>query len=366
MISYKWKLADFEKIKDKPKNLNCFSCFSGGGGSSLGYLLAGIDIVGSLDIDIKQNLIYERNIMPVRNKEKPYFKAGDIRDFLKGAVKKELPDFLYNLDILDASPPCTLFSVANLKADEFKGVMRKYKEGQTEQILDELFITYIELVDALKPKISIAENVEGLLHEKNKPYLEDIIRKFQSIGYKVAYKLLDASKMNVPQRRKRVFFIAVRNDIQTSSADLFNHELKLDLEFNFAPIAVQQLDKGLALDKKISKVFIDLMKHYEEGDKDFRYISRRVHNKTKLFNHKILKPDEVMNSVTSSGRTTIVIDKNNYRLASDMELIQAQTFPIDYKFNKKLQYVLGMSVPPLMIYHLVNRILEQINLKEGE
>ena len=97
---YIWNLEDINKV---PQNgLKVFSCFSCGGGSSMGYKLAGFDVIGNNEIDSKMNEVYLKNHQPKYN-----FNC-DIRDL----CNMNLPDELYSFDILDGSPPCYVFSMA--------------------------------------------------------------------------------------------------------------------------------------------------------------------------------------------------------------------------------------------------------------
>ena len=90
--------------------------------------------------------------------------------------------------------------------------------------MDNLFFDFIDLAKKLQPKVVVAENVKGLLAGEAKEYVRKIYREFDLAGYYVQHWLLDASKMGVPQKRERVFFIAMRKDIATpflKSIDLF-------------------------------------------------------------------------------------------------------------------------------------------------
>lgn len=333
------------------------SIFSGGGGSSLGYKLAGIDVIANCEIDAKQNELYLANCHPT------YTYQMDVRDLIQKAKTKDLPDELYNLDILDGSPPCTLFSSSNLHAKKYKGIKRKFREGQKAQILDDLFIEFIRLADELKPKIIIAENVKGLLHKKNESYVLDIMKKFEQIGYKATYKLLNASNMGVPQNRHRVFFIAIKNTITTQSSDLFDNLLRLNLDFKHKKIPIAQLDKGLKI-KTLYPCIKKVIKNYEVGDTMCSDITLRTHKKKMYFNYKITTPQQVMPTIVANfDNINIVLVDDGYRNVSYLEIIQAQTFPMDYNFlGQKIGYTIGMSVPPLMIYHLINKVLEQIKI----
>ena len=130
---WKWTFADYPKNKN---GLKVFSCFACGGGSTMGYKLAGCDVIGCCEIDPKMNEVYVANHHP------KYNYLMDIRDF-NAIPNDELPEELFNLDILDGSPPCTTFSMTG-KREETWGKEKKFREGQKSQTLDDLsFIFYI-------------------------------------------------------------------------------------------------------------------------------------------------------------------------------------------------------------------------------
>ena len=85
-------------------------------------------------------------------------------------LRKDLPKELYNLDILDGSPPCSSFSISGNREKDW-GKNRKFAEGQAKQILDTLFFDFIDLAKELQPKVVVAENVKGLLQGDAKEYV---------------------------------------------------------------------------------------------------------------------------------------------------------------------------------------------------
>lgn len=172
------------------------------GGSSMGYKLAGCEVLGCCEIDPRMNRVYVKNHHP------KYNFLEDIRDFNK---RTNLPDELYCLDILDGSPPCSTFSMAGQREDAW-GKQKKFREGQKEQTLDDLLFVFIDTVAKLKPKVAIMENVEGLTLGNAWKYVQNIYKKFNQIGYRVKHWLLKGEEMGVPQTRHRVFFIATRLD----------------------------------------------------------------------------------------------------------------------------------------------------------
>ena len=199
-FSYNWTLKDANFTKDKGKVFSCFAC---GGGSTMGYKLAGFDVIGCNEIDPKMNECY------VRNNNPKYNYVCDIRDMVKS---NELPEELYNLDILDGSPPCSTFSISGSREDSW-GVEKKFREGQKKQVLDTLFFDFIDLAKKLKPKIVVSENVKGLLMGNAKNYVKKIYHEFDLAGYYCQHFLLNASDMGVPQNRERLFFLCIRKDI---------------------------------------------------------------------------------------------------------------------------------------------------------
>lgn len=117
MNKYNWKWFKSEIAQDKP--VKVFSCFSCGGGSSMGYKRAGFEVVGNCEIDPKINKLY------VTNNHPKYNYCEDLRAFNR---REDLPEELYHLDILDGSPPCTSFSTAGIREKGW-GKAKKFREG---------------------------------------------------------------------------------------------------------------------------------------------------------------------------------------------------------------------------------------------
>ena len=122
---YKWTLKDAVFTKDKGKVFSCFAC---GGGSTMGYKLAGFDVLGCNEIDPKMIEAYKANHNP------KYAYLEPIQTF---KLRTDLPDELYNLDILDGSPPCSSFSMAGNREKDW-GKDKVFREGQAEQIVSVL------------------------------------------------------------------------------------------------------------------------------------------------------------------------------------------------------------------------------------
>jgi DNA (cytosine-5)-methyltransferase 1 len=339
---WKWTMAnDYPTEKN---GLKVFSCFACGGGSTMGYKLAGCEVVGCCEIDPRMNEVYIKNHKPRHNF------LMDIRKFNE-LPNEELPEELFNLDILDGSPPCTTFSMAGDREESW-GKKKKFREGQAEQTLDDLSFVFIETAKKLKPKCVIMENVEGLLKGEAWGYVQEIYKQFKDIGYNTNHWLLKGENMGVPQTRHRVFFVAVRNDIDF---DLLN----LDMSFNYEPVYFAEIKDGVGecLNKKT--VMYEWLCKAKECDKRLGDTIVRHGEKEKFFNERICWEHNIVQTVASSGGMYRGTDKTR---VSCEDIINAQTFPQDYDFINRtranVQYICGMSVPPIMIKRIVTRLIE--------
>lgn len=342
---WKWTMAeDYPKEKN---GLKVFSCFACGGGSTMGYKLAGCEVIGCCEIDKQMNDIYVKNHHP------KYNYLMDIRKFNE-IPNEDLPSELFHLDILDGSPPCTTFSMAGQREDSW-GKKKKFREGQIEQTLDDLSFVFIETVAKLRPKVVIMENVEGLLLGEAFTYVQKIYSQFKDIGYQLQHYLCKGEKMGVPQKRHRVFFIAVRKDIP------FNYD-KLDMWFEYAPITYRQFKDGKG--KQVSAKMLAIICEAKPYEKDGVSAWNRLYNdggkKRMYFNAILIHSDDVFPTIR--GGHNCLFDYENKLTVSKGDLIHAQTFPEDYDFlddtYSMVNYVCGMSVPPLMTKRIVTRVIE--------
>ena len=344
---YNWTLKDAVFTKDKGKVFSCFAC---GGGSSFGYKLAGFDVIGHNDIDKKMIEVYKENHKP---------KYSFLESITTFAKRKDLPEDLYNLDILDGSPPCSSFSMAGNREKDW-GKEKVFREGQAEQILDTLFFDFIDLAKELQPKVVVAENVKGLLLGDAKQYVIKIYKEFDKAGYYCQHFLLDASKMGVPQRRERVFFICLRKDLAKPFlhyADMFTEIPKIEMEFNEKEIKWAQIIDVKDNKETLSKLDGELWEKRILGDTDLSDISIRERNILSRFNAKFLYQNKVANTITA-GEQCVLFDLKRNR--NNKEILECGTYPKDYNFLKlKTEYLIGMSVPPVMTAQIASNIYDQ-------
>ncbi|EUJ30110.1 DNA cytosine methyltransferase [Listeria grayi] len=338
MPEWDWKLSD---LKQMTKHQNkVFSCFSCGGGSSMGYKLAGYEVVGNVEIDPQMMSIYKKNHSPKFPFEMPVQTFKDIPN-------EDLPKELFDLEILDGSPPCSVFSISG-KRDKKWGSAHRFREGQATQNLDDLFFDFIDIVDKLKPKIVVAENVKGLITGKARGFVNLILKRFEAAGYDVQIFLLNSATMGVPQKRERVFFIARRNDLDLS---------KLELQFEESPVTYREIRSGHGRPINTETETYKRWLKRRPQDRNLGDITSRKGGKATSFNTILLHNHRVANTI-ASGSGLLKYDSPEY--ATNTDIIRMQTFPSDYDFSDaNVQYVCGMSVPPLMM----KKIAEQIYLQ---
>lgn len=345
-----WNLSD---LKTVPSNgVKVMSTFACGGGSSMGYKLAGCTIVAANDIDPEMAWHYKRNLNP------PLYFLCPIGDLLT----KELPLELYNLDILDGSPPCSTFSMAGSREKAW-GVEKHFREGQAKQVLSDLFFDYLDLVGRLKPKVAIAENVKGMLIGNAKGYTKMIMARFKELGYRPQLFLLNSADCGVPQKRERVFFVAVRNDIDVPP-------LKLAPKHRWISAGEATID--LQNSEKCNSEAITSEKelNYWMTTKQGRSLQdgcMKSTGKASWFNNVKLSGD--LPSCTLSSSDTNFTHWTSPRRLTYPEWKRLGSFPDDYqaKTDKIGKYMIGMSVPPKMTEQVARAVCEQwLNVNYSE
>lgn len=348
---YNWNLVDGYPAKGIDYHgSKVFSCFACGGGSTMGYKLAGYDVLGCNEIDPKMNAAYVANHNPKFNYLEP------IQTF---KLRKDLPKELYNLDILDGSPPCSSFSMAGRREKDW-GKEKKFREGQANQVLDTLFFDFIDLAKELQPKVVIAENVEGLLLGNAKNYCIKIYKELEDAGYYVNHWLLNASKMGVPQTRKRVFFIALRKDLAEPFLQLhglFDLRPHLSLKFNEPKIVFSEIYDGMG--KQISQHAMSIWNGRNDKDRDFADTKVRLGMPYSDFGRYYTYMNEVLRTLDTKGvHGKVLFDSPKY--ISNTEVIKASSFPLDYNFTGSTpSYICGMSVPPVMTAQIAHQVYLQ-------
>jgi len=333
LFPYRWYLKDGYP----PSNgFNVFGTFICGGGSTMGYKLAGFNHLGGVEIDPPIADVYKTNHHP------KYLYVEDIRIFNK---RMDLPDELYNLDILDGSPPCSTFSMAGAREKGW-GKEKTFREGQTLQTLDDLVFVYCDTIIKLKPKVFILENVKGIIQGNAKVYAKNIVKKMTDAGYIVQVFMLNAASMGVPQKRERVFFIGHRKDLKYP---------KLKLQFNEKAITFGEYrsTNNKSIDKQTT---VKSSLWYVVGKNQ---CFSKIHETGSFFNDFKLSKTSICPTLTADASHG-AWDYEYCRMMDKNELCQIGTYPLDYNFKSiEPKYLIGMSVPPVMTAQIANQILIQ-------
>lgn len=325
---YRWNIADGYPARGiKAHGCTVFGTFICGGGSTMGYKLAGYKHLGGVEIDPKIADIYRRNHHP------QYLYVEDLRKFNE---RNDLPDELYQLDLLDGSPPCTTFSMAGHRENSW-GKEKKFQEGQKLQTLDDLVFVYCDTIAKLQPKTFILENVSGLAKGNAKSYLKRIVGKVNDAGYDAQVFLFNAATMGVPQRRERCFVLGRRRDLNLSP---------IRMAFNEKPILFKEIFDKTDINVNISENMLRLFKGKKQCDRSCRDTALRVDGGGQFGSARWVRCSEV--SPTLCTREMFLWDAP--RKMNDKELKMCSTFPLDYDNGgyANLIFLTGMSVPPVM------------------
>jgi len=321
------------------------STFACGGGSSLGYKLAGCDVIAANDIDPEMAWHYKRNLNP-----KHYFLCP-IRDLLT----MDLPQELFSLDILDGSPPCSTFSMAGSREDAW-GKKKHFREGQAEQVLSDLFFDYLDVVNRLRPRVAIAENVKGMILGNAKGYTKLVMQRFREIGYRPQLFLVNAADCGVPQRRERVFFCAVREDVSAT-------ELMIKPKHRWIPASEAIADLSHLTDQEKIETTLNNKTdatwwHRTKPGEAYSDATLRYIGVPRFWNIKKFAPNQPSLTITATDAFRHWAER---RLFTFREQKRLGSFPDDYvaKDDKIGKYMIGMSVPPRMTEAVARAVIDQ-------
>ena len=303
----------------------------------MGYKLAGYHHLGGVELDKRIAKVYKENHSP------EHLYVEDIRAFNQ---RDDLPDSLYNLDLLDGSPPCSSFSMAGNREKDW-GKSKVFQEGQAKQVLDDLVYVYAQTIKKLQPKVAILENVKGLINGNAKQYAKEIKKRITAAGYRTQVFLLNAATMGVPQVRERVFFICLRNDIDLP---------RLELDFNESPILYREIEDLNDTEDVFLGPVSDLVWPKVPKGNAFSIEA----GPSNLFSHYKVTPEKsLLTIVSGSGYYHYKVKRH----LNANELTLAGSFPSDYKYltDKRgaIQNIVGMSVPPVMTARIADQIYKQ-------
>lgn len=272
-----------------PKKLKVIDLFCGVGGLSYGFAHNdNFEIVAANEILPNMAKAYSLNHPTV----KVY--VEDVKNFSAKKIEEDLCIKPTEVDIIVGGPPCQAYSTVGKRLiDDPRG---------------KLFQEYYRVLKEFNPKLFLFENVKGLLSMQNGELLKVIISLFESLGYKVQYKLLNAADFGVPQIRERVVIIGskFKQDFQYPSPTHYNTELPLNLFRN-------GLKPYLTLEEAISDLpFIT------SGEEQFKYVSEAQNEFQKIM--RLNAPEKLMDHNSPN---------NNMKLVKIMEFLPEGGTPED-------------------------------------
>lgn len=351
------------KIEYDDKNYNCMpylssvlesklqglSFFSGGGGLDIGAQMAGIKVLSSLDFDkdavatLKANAFF--NHVVHRQEDIRNIKAIDYLD----VIKNNNPDKL----VLLGGPPCQPFS----KAGYWKTLAHRLGPDDPRNMIG----SYLGIIDEIKPDGFILENVESILHPHNRQAVEDLAEAIEQMNYNYVLVKANACDYGVPQKRKRVFFIASKKKINgTPNVTHFETPNKGELPYERVVDWIGRFDEPGSMSKALSTEGLhhDALLQVPPGSNYISLSERRGHN-PELFKAGtrywtfLLKLHPYMPSwtiIAQPGHWEGPFHWNNRRLKNE-ELAAIQTFPLDYTFvgsPRSIHKQIGNAVPCLL------------------
>ena len=303
------------------------SLFSGIGGIDLGFQQAGFDVVWANEMDAAACRTYRYNF-PNAN-------------LIEGDIKKISEDIIPDFEVLVAGFPCQPFSIAGLQ----KGF--KDRDGN-------LFFEITRIIEEKKPKVVFLENVPNLMeHDDGKTFLV-IYNSLAQLGYAVYYRVLAANEYgNLPQIRKRIYIVAVREDMANQK---FVYPDPIDLKLQSSDIikrSVKQHEiyyytEGHMYEQLISRMK-DRMAIYRLTDTEVRWTKNRM------------CPTLTANMGTHKDRVHVVWDDYGVRKLTLRECLDFQGFPKEFYFPKTITIndaykQIGNTVPVPVIRRLAEAI----------
>lgn len=318
------------------------SFFAGCGGLDLGFEQAGFDVIWANEFDPAVRDTY------LLNHPNTTFILKNINDIL--------PNDVPECDGFIGGPPCQSWSVAG-------------RQMGLEDRRGRLFLTYIEMINAKKPKFFLIENVKGLLDEKFRLVFEDFINRLDCAGYNVQWQLLDAVNYKIPQNRERVFLVGFRKDLNvtftfpnpTCSTPITLHQAIGDITIQPRQYNTERIEDSNPLFLNHDVYAGPYEEYYKRGNR------RRDWNRPSFTIHATgsnapLHPSSP--KMIYYGHENWDFQQENidgYRRLSVRECARIQTFPDYFVFKgsdiKSLYKMIGNAVPPRLGKVLATAIL---------
>lgn len=344
-------------------NSICF--FSGAGGLDIASQLAGVKVISSMDFDkdsvetLKNNKYF--NHTTHFHKDIKEMKSSDYDEILKNNKSKKL--------ILLGGPPCQPFSKA--------GYWKKHENRLGSEDPRNMIGQYLRMIEEMNPDGFVLENVESLLHPKNVEAVQKLEEAIENLGYNHIKYRANSADFGVPQKRKRVFFIASKKEIKGEPIKTHGTEKEIAINKYLLPYErvidwIGKYDSPKYSDDYDStegKYFEDLQA-VPPGQNYIALTEKRDYPNPKFIAGKrywsfLLKLHPNLPSwtiISSPGHWEGSFHWTGRRLRLK-ELAGIQTFPEDYNFvgsRRSIQKQIGNAVPPLMGKAIVEFLVKNL------
>jgi DNA (cytosine-5)-methyltransferase 1 len=344
-----------QEIRDIPWNgYKVVSTFSGGGGSCLGYRMAGYRVLWANEFIPAAQETYKAN------HPDSFLDTRDIREIQPTDIFKATGLGVGEIDIFDGSPPCSAFSTAGSREKGW-GTVKQYSDSK--QRVDDLFFEYARLIKETQPKVFVAENVSGLIKGSAKGYFLEILKTLKGCGYEVKCRLLDAQWLGVPQARQRTIFVGVRSDLVGSFGVLPAHPSPLSYRYtvkdaipwigggdDLHPLGIVEAESDISK-YAIGKEWIKL----REGEQSSKYFQ--------LVKQDRNKPSGTITQRGGDASVASITHPTEPRKFSISELRRICAFPDDFKLTgtyARQWERMGRAVPPVMMMHVARSIQKEV------
>lgn len=333
------------------------SLFSGCGGMDLGFL-GGFTFLGEDYPENPFEIVFSNDIF---EQAADCYEANLHHNVTRKSIR-EISDDEFpadDIDVLLGGFPCQTFSLAGKR----KGLADP--RGQ-------LYLEMIRVLKHFKPKIFVAENVDGIRNSKkdrhgesvDKSALDTILEDFDRAGYDVQYKVLNAADFGVPQQRRRVIIIGIRRDLGSQDSILYPQESNFE---NASPGQKRWVTSKEAIDDLWDKVNRTSIPNHTFRDisKAKFYPGRKMQGNNQI-NGDRPSPTiraEHHGNIEAHYRTTNTNDPSDmagWRRLSVRECARLQSFPDDYNFvcSASMAYkMIGNAVPPVLAWNIARSIL---------
>ena len=362
-LSFKDKNYKCQPYLESVRESKCqgLSFFSGGGGLDIGAQMAGIKVLTSLDFDkdsietLRSNKFFshsQHRLDDIRN-----VKSKDFSHILKENNPEKL--------VLLGGPPCQPFS----KAGYWKTLSQRLGPDDPRNMIG----SYLHIIDEIRPDGFILENVESILHPHNIQAVNDLAEAIDMMNYNFVLVKANACDYGVPQKRKRVFFVASRKKIdfqpkptnfESPEGDQLPYERVIDWIGRFD--TNEFTDERDSTEGRHHEALIQVPPggNYISLSERRGYVPELFKAGTRYWTF-LLKLHPYRPSwtiIASPGHWEGPFHWNNRRLRN-CELAAIQTFPLDYKFcgsPRSVHKQIGNAVPCLLAKHMCQYLSEII------